>query len=402
MLKVIKRDGKQEIFNKDKIKRAIIGAIKNIKELDFEGEKCAENIADASIVMLTSKGLINQDETIYIEDIQDMIEEELMKKSKYDIAKNFITYRYERAEQRNKVNSLDKKIQDLVEMKADESVSNANKDGKKFNTQRDLVAGILAKDYALRNLIPEDIAKAHEKGEIYFHDLDYSPFTSMYNCQLIDFRGMLANGFTIGNADVGEPQSIETATALVSQIVANVASNIYGGTSFNRADEVLGRYAKKTYEAHLKIAKEIFEDIEVKNKKTHMESYARQQTSASIYRAMKSLEYEINTLFSSNGQTPFFTLNFGLGTNWFEREIQKAILKTRIKGLGKKRKTAIFPKLVFTLKRGVNLEPNDINYDIKKLALQCASKRMYPDILSYDKIVEITGDFKSPMKCLLA
>lgn len=395
MLKVIKRDGKQEIFNKNKIKRAILGAIKDIKELDFEDEKCAENIADASIVMLTSKGLI-QNETIYIEDIQDMIEEELMKKSKYDIAKNFITYRYERAEQRNKVNSLDKKIQDLVEMKADESISNANKDGKKFNTQRDLVAGILAKDYALRNLIPKDIAKAHEKGEIYFHDLDYSPFTSMYNCQLIDFKGMLTNGFSIGNADVGEPQTIETATALVSQIVANVASNIYGGTSFNRADEVLAKYAEKTYNKHLETIKQYNFD------KFKAEEYAKNQTKDSIYRAMKSLEYEINTLFSSNGQTPFFTLNFGLGTNWFEREIQKAILKVRIKGLGKKRKTAIFPKLVFTLKKGVNLNKKDINYDIKKLALECSSKRMYPDILSYDKIVEITGDFKSPMKCLLA
>lgn len=398
MLKVVKRDGKLEMFNKWKIRRAIKGAVKDAKHLTFEDELFIETAVKLSLQLLYVKYGVNEnsDSLVYIENIQDMIERALMELKEYDIAKKFITYRYNRAEQRNKVNSLDKKIQDLVEMKADESVSNANKDGKKFNTQRDLVAGILAKDYALRNLIPEDIAKAHEKGEIYFHDLDYSPFTSMYNCQLIDFKGMLANGFSIGNADVGEPQSIETATALVSQIVANVASNIYGGTSFNRADEVLGKYAEKTYNRHLETAGQYIFD------KHKAEEYAKHQTRASIYRAMKSLEYEINTLFSSNGQTPFFTLNFGLGTNWFEREIQRAILKTRIKGLGKKRKTAIFPKLVFTLKRGVNLEPNDINYDIKQLALQCASKRMYPDILSYDKIVEITGDFKSPMKCLLA
>lgn len=393
ILKVIKRDGSKEVFNKQKIKNAVIGAINNIKNVTYEDEKCAEDIAYASLVVLENKGNINADNTIDIEKIQDMIEEELMRKARYDVAKQFITYRYERAEQRNKANSLDKKIQDLVEMKADESVSNANKDGKKFNTQRDLTAGVLAKDYALRNLLPEDIVEAHNRGEIYYHDLDYSPFTSMYNCQLIDFKGMFEGGFTIGNANVGEPQSIEVATALVSQITANVASNIYGGTSFNRADEVLGIYAKKSYDNHLKTAKKYLRT------KKEQQKYAKDQTKISIWRAMKSLEYEINTLFSSNGQTPFFTLNFGLGTNWFEREIQKAILKTRIKGLGKKRKTAIFPKLVFTLKRGVNLSPSDKNYDIKQLALECATKRMYPDVLSYDKIVEITGDFKSPMGC---
>lgn len=393
MLKVIKRNGKQEIFNKDKIKRAIIRAITDIKQLDYEGNKYAQDIAEASIVILTNKGLVNPNNTIYIEDIQDMIEEELMKKSKYDVAKNFITYRYERAEQRYKANSLDKKIQDLIEMKADESVSNANKDGKKINTQRDLMAGILAKDYSLRKLLPKDIVEAHNRGDIYYHDLDYSPFTPMYNCQLIPFEYMFKNQFTIGNADVGEPQSIEVATALVSQIVANVASNIYGGTSFNRADEVLEKYAKKSYDSHLKTAKKY-----IKGKKNQLK-YAKEETKKSIYRAMKSLEYEINTLFSSNGQTPFFTINIGLGTSWYAREIQKAIFKIRIKGLGKKRKTAIFPKIVFTVKKGLNYYPHDPNYDIKRLALECATKRMYPDALFYDKIVELTGDFKSPMGC---
>ena len=114
---------------------------------------------------------------------------------------------------------------------------------------------------------------------------------------------------------------------------------------------------------------------------------------------MQSLEYEINTLFTSNGQTPFTSLGFGLGTNWFEREIQKAILKIRIQGLGSEHRTAIFPKLIFTLKSGLNLEEGTPNYDIKQLALECATKRMYPDVLSYDKIIELTGSFKAPMGC---
>ena len=111
----------------------------------------------------------------------------------------------------------------------------------------------------------------------------------------------------------------------------------------------------------------------------------------------RQLEYEINTLFTSNGQTPFTSLGFGLGTNRFEREIQKAILNIRINGLGSEHRTAIFPKLIFTLKRGLNLEEGTPNYDIKQLALECATKRMYPDVLSYDKIVELTGSFKVPM-----
>ncbi|MDD9324609.1 anaerobic ribonucleoside-triphosphate reductase, partial [Pediococcus acidilactici] len=114
---------------------------------------------------------------------------------------------------------------------------------------------------------------------------------------------------------------------------------------------------------------------------------------------MQALEYEVNTLFSSNGQTPFTTVGFGLGTSWIEREIQKAILKVRIKGLGKQHRTAIFPKLVFSIKRGINLKPEDPNYDIKQLAVECATKRMYPDVLMYDKIVELTGNFKAPMGC---
>lgn len=114
---------------------------------------------------------------------------------------------------------------------------------------------------------------------------------------------------------------------------------------------------------------------------------------------MQALEYEINTLYSSQGQTPFTTLGFGLGTNWIEREIQKSILKVRIEGLGKEKRTAIFPKLVFTIKRGLNLKPEDPNYDVKQLAVECATKRMYPDVLMYDKIVELTGSFKAPMGC---
>ena len=269
---------------------------------------------------------------------------------------------------------------------------NANKDSNVFNTQRDLTAGIVGKSIGLK-MLPPHIANAHQKGDIHYHDLDYHPYTPMTNCCLIDFKGMLNNGFKIGNAEVESPKSIQTATAQISQIIANVASSQYGGCSADRTDELLAPFAELNYKKHLKDAEEWIDSPE------RQKEYAKATTKKDIFDAMQSLEYEINTLFTSNGQTPFTSLGFGLGENWFEREIQKAILQIRINGLGSEKRTAIFPKLIFTLKKGVNLNPEDPNYDIKQLALECATKRMYPDILNYDKIVELTGSFKVPMGC---
>lgn len=268
---------------------------------------------------------------------------------------------------------------------------NANKDSRVFNTQRDLEAGVVSRALGLK-MMPEVVAKAHLRGDLHWHDLDYSPVTPETNCCLIDFDEMLAHGFKIGNAWVDSPKSIQTATAQMSQIIANVASLQYGGCSANRIDQLLEPYAQLNYEKHLRDAAEWVAPAK-------QEAYARQKTEKDIYDAMQALEYEINTLYSSQGQTPFTTVNFGLGTSWIARSIQKAILQIRIKGLGKEHRTAIFPKLIFTLKRGLNLEPGDPNYDIKQLALECSTKRMYPDLLMYDKIKELTGSFKTPMGC---
>ncbi|WP_233201796.1 anaerobic ribonucleoside-triphosphate reductase [Cryobacterium sp. Y11] len=276
----------------------------------------------------------------------------------------------------------------------DESVvnENANKDSDVFNTQRDLTAGAVGKAIGLK-MLPPHVANAHRKGELHYHDLDYHPYAPMTNCCLIDFKRMLSQGFRIGNADVDPPRSIQTATAQISQIIANVSSSQYGGCSGNRIDEVLAPYAEKNLEKHLADARTWIAD------ESQHQGYAQEKTLKDIYDAMQSLEYEINTLFTSTGQTPFTSLGFGLGTSWLERVIQKAILHIRIEGLGSEKRTAIFPKLIFTVKRGLNLAATDPNYDIKQLALECSTKRMYPDILNYDKIVELTGRFKVPMGC---
>ena len=288
--------------------------------------------------------------------------------------------------------NIQNRLIDLIQQESTLVNENANKDSRVYNTQRDLTAGVIAKSVGLA-MLPKDVAQAHQTGDIHVHDLDYNPFAPMTNCCLIDFKTMFEKGFQIGNAQVETPKSINTAAAQMAQIIANVASSQYGGTTANRVDELLAPYAQMNYEKNLAMVKSWVED-EIKQIE-----FAKMQTKKEIHDAMQSLEYEINTLYTSQGQTPFTTLGFGLGTSWIEREIQKSILEIRIDGLGREKRTAIFPKLIFTLKAGINLREDDPNYDIKELALECATKRMYPDVLMYDKIVELTGSFKAPMGC---
>ena len=308
------------------------------------------------------------------------------------LARTYIEYRHDRDRIREERSRLNQDIKGLIEQSNVAILNeNANKDSKVIPTQRDLLAGIVARHYAKQYLLPKDISQAHDRGEIHYHDLDYAPFFPMFNCMLIDLDGMLTNGFKMGNAEIEPPRSIATATAVTAQIIAQVASHIYGGTTINRIDEVLAKFVTISFEKHKQVAQEW--NI------PDATAYAESRTRKECYDAFQSLEYEVNTLHTANGQTPFVTFGFGLGTSWESRLIQESILKVRIRGLGKNHKTAVFPKLVFAIKDGINHKPGDENYDIKQLALECASKRMYPDILNYDKVVEVTGSFKTPMGC---
>ncbi|MBN2959116.1 MAG: anaerobic ribonucleoside-triphosphate reductase [Streptococcus gordonii] len=384
---VVKRDGRRVNFDVDKIYKALVKAACEVTPMSPLLEAKLEGITEKIVAEISHR--FSQDVKIY--EIQNIVEHELLNANEYAIAKAYISYRTQRDFDRSQATDINFTIDKLLNKDQTVVNENANKDSDVFNTQRDLTAGIVGKSIGLK-MLPPHVANAHQKGDIHYHDLDYSPYTPMTNCCLIDFKGMLKNGFKIGNAEVESPKSIQTATAQISQIIANVASSQYGGCSADRIDEVLAPYAELNYEKHLRDAK----DWVLADKRA---DYAWEKTKKDIYDAMQSLEYEINTLFTSNGQTPFTSLGFGLGTNRFEREIQKSILNIRIKGLGSEHRTAIFPKLIFTLKRGLNLEPGSPNYDIKQLALECATKRMYPDVLSYDKIIELTGSFKVPMGC---
>ncbi|WP_137597675.1 anaerobic ribonucleoside-triphosphate reductase [Paucilactobacillus kaifaensis] len=348
-------------------------------------ENIINSVVDAMVASLDGKTEIDTSE------VASIIISTLHELGKNDLAAQFCDYHEQQEATFKAATNPQVKLTQLFRRNDNVVHENANKDSKVFNTQRDLQAGVVSKAIGLK-MLPEIVAKAHLRGDIHWHDLDYSPMLPETNCCLIDFDEMFKNGFKIGNAWVDSPKSIQTATAQMSQIIANVASSQYGGCSANRVDQLLAPFAQLNYDKHLKDAKQwIIADKQV--------AFAKEKTKKDIYDAMQALEYEINTLYSSQGQTPFTTVNFGLGTSWIEREIQTAILKIRIKGLGQEHRTAIFPKLIFTVKRGLNLTPTDPNYDIKQLALECSTKRMYPDLLMYDKIKSITGSFKTPMGC---
>lgn len=380
---VIKRDGREVPFDAARIFNAVRKAAQAIH---FEDDACITAVVEQMIEQLDGEQRVD------IDDIQQCVENTLMLCGHPKLARTYIEYRHSRDLARERRSRLIDEVEGLIEQRDTGLLNeNANKDSKVIPTQRDLLAGIIARHYAKQHMLPRDVVQAHERGELHYHDLDYAPFFPMFNCMLIDLRNMLSNGFRMGNAEIETPKSIATAAAVTAQIIAQVASHIYGGTTLNRLDETLAPYVRRSYMKHAAIA----DQWQIPDR----EAYAMARTRQECHDAFQALEYEINTLHTANGQTPFVTFNFGLGTDWAARMVQQAILETRLAGLGKHHKTAVFPKLVFTLCRGVNLDSVDPNYDLKQLALECTSKRIYPDILNYDKTVEVTGSFKAPMGC---
>ena len=434
-MRVEKRDGRIVDFDRDNIRRAISSAFRDLgREIGPQESRMIDDMSGE----VESEASGRFTEPIRIEDIQNLVEHALIDNHLYDVARAYTQYRLNRDIDRARSTDVNEAVSRF--MNRDESIAheNANKDSNVYATQRDLLAGTVSKAMAL-NMLPTAVANAHRKGDIHFHDLDYSPFTAETNCSLPNFGDMLAHGFALGNAMMDSPKSIGTAATQITQIIKDIAGCQYGGQTVNRADEMLERYARLDYDkaledAHavipddmdVQVAREIVESLKRNERKVlHFtddrpdipesedapfhhngdelddirEVYAKLRTRKAIYDAMQTMEYQINSNRVSNGQTPFVTIGFGLGTDWFSREIQRAILLNRIRGLGKEHHTAIFPKLVFTIKHGVNADPGDPNYDLKQLALESATKRMYPDVVFYENIVKITGSFKAPMGC---
>lgn len=306
---------------------------------------------------------------------------------------------------------------------------NANKDARLFSTFRDLEAGEVSRFYALQQL-PERVSGAHVSGDIHFHDLDYTVPGGMFNCMLVDLPFILSReDFPIGNTRVKHVRSVETATDLIPQIAAQVSVGQYGGQTYSKIDEVLEPYVMYTYRRELaralenatRVAAEMgVAGVEPLDKSVALlvasgerdrvaagvgekiwdmsVSEAKKRTESIVYDSMEGVEYALNTV-QGNGQTPFVTISFGLSTSWAGRVVQKAILKVRINGYGAQSKTPVFPKLVYMLKEGVNMRKGDPNYDVKRLALYCASKRIYPDFQSVDNTVRDLGFNPTSMGC---
>lgn len=327
------------------------------------------------------------------------------------------------------VENLDQRLGGLFGGDETKTKENANKDARLFSTFRDLEAGEVSRYYALQQL-PERVSAAHVSGDIHFHDLDYTVPGGMFNCMLVDLPFILSReDFPIGNTRVKHVRSVETATDLIPQIAAQVSVGQYGGQTYSKLDEVLEPYVMYTYRRELaralenatRVAAEMgVAGVEPLDKSVALlvasgerdrmaagvgekiwdmsVAEAKKRTESIVYDSMEGVEYALNTV-QGNGQTPFVTISFGLATSWAGRVVQKAILKVRINGYGARSKTPVFPKLVYMLKEGVNMRPGDPNYDVKRLALYCASKRIYPDFQSVDNTVRDLGFNPTSMGC---
>ena len=389
MKRVIKRDGSVVEFSKDRIINAISKTF--IQASREPNMKLIEKIA-TQVEELPSK-------VLSVEEIQDIVVKKLMASSEKDIAMSYQSYRTLKAEIRDREKGIYRQISELVDASNEKLLSeNANKDAKTISVQRDLLAGISSRDYYLNKIVPEHIKLAHIKGEIHLHDLDYLLFRET-NCELVNIETMLRGGCNIGNAKMLEPNSVDVAVGHIVQIIASVSSNTYGGCSIPYLDRALVRYIKKTFKKHfLRGAKYIDdlkeeeieelkkEDLEysnqfIKNKYPKTYEYSVDMTEESVKQAMQGLEYEINSLSTVNGQTPFTTIGIGTETSWEGRLVQKYVLKTRMAGFGAKKETAIFPKIVYAMCEGLNLNEEDPNWDISQLAFECMTKSIYPDIL---------------------
>jgi len=281
-------------------------------------------------------------------------------------------------------------VHELLE-ESDVAHENANKNADLYHVGRDKRAGLIAKMMA-RYHMSVDVFEAHEAGEIHYHDTDYAPDLPMTNCSLPNYPDMLANGFKIGDFTLETPKSVEVACSQIEKIIVAVSSAQYGGTTIEDLDIHLEPYIQASYDKHFKTAQKY-------RIGTAYAIYAADMTKKEVFDAVQALLYNINTTLSTQGQTPFVSIGFGFSTTRFGRWVQEALIAMHVRGLGAEARTPVFPKLLFKLARGINLDPSDPNYDIKLKAVECQAKRNYPDVLLTKGLEKQTGGIVSPMGC---
>ena len=391
-MKVIKRDGTTVEFDRNKIKRAIRKANEAV-DPDF---RVTEEQVEQIVHNIESK----KRNRYLVEDIQDMVEHDLMLLGKYTLSKKYIIYRYERALVRH-ANTTDDSILSLIKnANKDVMEENSNKNAVMASTQRDLIAGEVSKDLTRRILLPEEISKAHDEGVLHFHDADYF-LQPIFNCCLINIGDMLDNGTVMNGKMIESPKSFQVACTIMTQIIAAVASSQYGGQSVDIGH--LGKYLRRSREKFYSQLKNRFgdelpEDVLCKITETRLRDELRS--------GVQTIQYQINTLMTTNGQSPFVTLFMYIREDdeYVEENamIIEEILNQRYEGIKNEKGvyvTPAFPKLIYVLDECNCLKGGKYDY-ITRLAVKCSAKRLYPDYISAKKMREnYEGNVFSPMGC---
>ncbi len=391
-MKVIKRDGRAVDYDKKKIEIAIEKANKEVPS--SEKAKKKEIVAIQKYIEGLNK------KRMLVEDIQDTIEFKLMEAGRFELAKKYIVYRYNRMLVR-KQNTTDESILGLIRNSNKEVMEeNSNKNAVIASTQRDLIAGEVSKDLTTRLLLPEKISNAHREGILHFHDADYF-LQPIFNCCLINIGDMLDNGTVMNGKLIESPKSFQVACTVMTQIIAAVASSQYGGQSVDIRH--LGKYLRKSYN---KFYKELEDKYKDKMPEELIVSIAKDRLKSELSAGVQTIQYQINTLMTTNGQSPFVTIFLNLDENdeYVEENamIIEEVLKQRYEGIKNDKGvyiTPAFPKLIYVLDEHNSLKGGKYDY-LTKIAIKCSSRRMYPDYISAKKMREnYEGNVFSPMGC---
>jgi ribonucleoside-triphosphate reductase (formate) len=398
-MKVLKRNGAEVIFDIDKIAAAITKANESVNEDErmtaTQIERIAESVEFSCVKMNRSPS---------VEEIQDMVEYQIMAHGAYEVAKSYITYRYTRSLVRQ-ANTTDEKIMSLIECNNEEAKQeNSNKNPIVNSTQRDYMAGEVSKDLTERILLPQEIVDAHNQGIIHFHDADYFA-QHMHNCDLVNLEDMLQNGTVITGTLIERPHSFSTACNIATQIIAQVASNQYGGQSITLTH--LAPFVDVSRKKFRKIVEGEMSALDIDTSEEKLNELVELRVRDEIRRGVQTIQYQVVTLLTTNGQAPFITVFMYLNEAKNEQEkadlalIIEEMLKQRILGVKNEKGvyvTPAFPKLIYTLEED-NITEGSKYWYLTRLAAECTAKRMVPDYISEKKMLELKGDVYTCMGC---
>lgn len=399
-MQVRKRDGRIVQFEKEKIVVAIEKAMHSLQGKYVPGQ--ALQIADK----IEASVLESQKDVVSIYKIEDDVYYALIEFDNPQTAKAYESYKSVQAFKR-KINTTDTDILGLIQQSNKEAMDeNSNKNASIVSTQRDLIAGEVSKDISKRKLMPSDVLEAHETGAIHMHDLDYL-IQPMFNCCLINLEDMLGNGTVINGKKIDSPKSFQVACTVTTQIIAQVASAQYGGQSINGVDRILAPYVRKSFEKYKEqIIEEQVEIYDMKPDMNKVEEIAWRRTRKEVKDGVQTIQYQINTLMTTNGQSPFVTLFMHFDPSYeYAKEaamIDEEIMEQRIQGIKNESGvyvTPAFPKLIYVLDEH-NIREGTEYWYLTQLAAECTAKRMYPDYISAKKMRQMyAGNVFSPMGC---